>query len=41
MKLDAQDEGARRKGRPLSGSGAKARWDHAVKDANLAHLIKI
>lgn len=40
-KLDAQDAGARRRGRPLSDSGAKARFYHAVKDAHLAHLIKI
>jgi hypothetical protein len=46
VKLDAQDAGAlslnaRRKGRPLSDSGAKARFYHAVKDASLAHLIKV
>ena len=40
-KLDAQDAGARRRGRPLSDSGAKARFYHAVKDASLAHLIKV
>jgi len=40
-KLDAQDAGTRRRGRPLSDSGAKARFYHAVKDANLAHLIKV
>jgi len=40
-KLDAQDAGSRRRGRPLSDSGAKARFYHAVKDAHLAHLIKI
>jgi len=40
-KLDAQDAGARRRGRPLSDSGAKARFYHAVKNANLAHLIKV
>ena len=40
-KLDAQDAGSRRRGRPLSDSGAKARFYHAVKDANLAHLIKV
>ena len=40
-KLDAQDAGARRRGRPLSDSGAKARFYYAVKDANLAHLIKV
>ena len=41
VKLDAQDAGTRRKGRPLSDSGAKARFHHAVKDASLAHLIKV
>lgn len=40
-KLDAQDAGTRRRGRPLSDSGAKARFYHAVKDARLAHLIKV
>ena len=40
-KLDAQDAGPRRRGRPLSDSGAKARFYYAVKDANLAHLIKV
>jgi hypothetical protein len=40
-KLDAQDAGARRRGRPLSDSGAKARFYHAVQEANLAHLIKV
>ena len=40
-KLDAQDAVARRRGRPLSDSGAKARFYHAVKDANLAHVIKV
>ena len=39
--LDAQDGGKRRKGRPLSDSGAKARCYHAVKDAHLAHVIKV
>jgi hypothetical protein len=39
--LDAQDAGQRRRGRPLSDSGAKARLYHAVKDASLAHLIKV
>lgn len=39
--LDAQDGGQRRRGRPLSDSGAKARLYHAVKEANLAHLIKV
>jgi len=40
-KLDAQDAGSRRRGRPLSDSGAKARFYHAVKAAHLAHLIKV
>jgi len=40
-RLDAQDAGQRRRGRPLSDSGAKARLYHAVKDANLAHLIQV
>ena len=39
--LDAQDSGTKRKGRPLSDSGAKARMYHAVKDAHLAHVIKV
>lgn len=40
-RLDAQDQGQRARGRPLSDSGAKARLYHAVKDASLAHLIKV
>ncbi len=36
-----QEAGERRRGRPLSDSCAKARLYHAVKDANLAHLIKV
>jgi hypothetical protein len=40
-RLDAQDAGQRHRGRPLSDSGAKARLYHAVKDAGLAHLIKV
>lgn len=39
--LDAQDAGQRGRGRPLSDSGAKARLYHAVKEAHLAHLIKV
>ena len=39
--LDAQDAGYRRRGRPLSDSGATARFYHAVKDANMAHVIKV
>jgi transposase len=40
-KLDDQDQGKRGKGRRLSDSGAKARFYHTVKDAHLAHLIKV
>ena len=41
-KLDAQDVGAKKaKGRPMSDSGAKARFYHSVKDASLAHIIKV
>lgn len=40
-RLDQQDAGQRRRGRPLSDSGAKARLYHAVKEAGLAHLIKV
>jgi Transposase DDE domain len=43
-KLDAQeakDGSKRQRGRPLSDSGAKARLYHAVRDASLAHLIKV
>jgi hypothetical protein len=41
VQLDAQDGGQRGRGRPLSDSGAKARLYHAVKEARLAHLIKV
>lgn len=40
-KLDQQDTGKRSKGKPLSDSGAKARFYHAVRDASLAHVIKV
>lgn len=46
-KLDAQDESKstgkknKTKGRPMSDSGTKARFYHAVKDAHMAHLIKV
>lgn len=40
-RLDAQDPGERRRGRPLSDSGVKARLYHAVKEAHLAHVIKV
>ncbi len=47
VKLDEQDESKRigkknkSKGRPVSDSGTKARFYHAVKDAHMAHLIKV
>ncbi len=47
VKLDAQDERQRSgkknksKGRPMSDSGTKARFYHAVKDAHMAHLIQV
>jgi transposase len=40
-KLDGQDAGQRTKGRPMSDSGTKARFYHAVKDAHMAHVIKV
>ena len=46
-KLDEQDESQRTgkknksKGRPMSDSGTKARFYHSVKDAHMAHLIKV
>jgi len=40
-RLDDQDSGVKRRGRPLSDSGAKARFYNLVKEANLAHLIKV
>ncbi|MCB0058740.1 MAG: IS1634 family transposase, partial [Caldilineaceae bacterium] len=40
-KLDAQDLGDRKRGRPLSDSGAKARLYHAVADAHLSRIIKV
>ncbi len=47
VKLDEQDESKRTgkknksKGRPMSDSGTKARFYHAVKDNHMAHLIKV
>ena len=47
VKLDAQDQSKlagkknKCKGRPMSDSGTKARFYHAVKDAHMAHLIKV
>jgi transposase len=45
-KLDGQEAGKREgqkqsKGRPMSDSGTKARFYHAVKDAHMAHVIKV
>jgi transposase len=40
-KLDGQDAGKRAQGRPMSDSGTKARFYHAVKDAHMAHVIKV
>ena len=34
-------KGKSKRGRPLSDSGAKARMFHAVREAHLAHLIKV
>lgn len=39
--LDAHDGAAKRRGRPLSEAGAKARMYHAVKGAYVANLIKV
>ena len=40
-KLDAQDVGERRRGRPLSDKGATARLYHAVAEAHLSRIIKV
>ena len=46
-KLDEQDQSEqagkkkKTKGRPMSDSGTKARFYHAVKDAHMAHVIKV
>lgn len=40
-KLDAQDAGLKARGKKLSDSGAKARLYHAVKDAHLAHIVRV
>lgn len=40
-KLDAQDAGARNRGRKLSDSGARARLFHEVSDAHLARIVKV
>ena len=47
VKLDEQDQSKqagkkkKTKGRPMSDSGTKARFYHAVKDAHMAHVIKV
>ncbi len=40
-KLDAQDEGQRRRGRRLSDSGAKARFYHEVCEEHLTRIIRV
>ncbi|WP_189535020.1 IS1634 family transposase [Paludibacterium paludis] len=40
-KLDEQDAGKRSRGRKLSDGGARARFYHEVKEAHLAHIIKV
>lgn len=40
-KLDAQDAGVPTRGKKLSDSGAKARLYHAVKEARLAHIVRV
>jgi transposase len=41
-KLDEQDQGgARRRGRKLSDSGAKARFYHEVRESHLGRIIKV
>ena len=40
-KLDEQDQGAKKRGRKLSDSGAKARFYHAVKEHHLGNIIKV
>lgn len=40
-KLNEQDHGTRARGRKLSDSGAKARFYHAIKEARLAHILRV
>jgi transposase len=40
-RLEQQEAGTKRRGRPLSDSGAKARMYHVIKEARLGHLIKV
>jgi transposase len=39
-KLEAQDQGAKKRGRKLSDSGTKARFYHAVLEAHLGKIVK-
>jgi transposase len=39
--LNGQDAGKRTKGRPMSDSGTRALSHHAVKDALMAHVVKV
>jgi len=40
-KLDEQDLGAKKRGRKLSDSGAKARFYHEVRESHLCNIIKV
>ena len=40
-KLDEQDQGAKKRGRKLSDSGAKARFYHEVRESGLGNIIKV
>src|SRR5690606_19439928 len=40
-KLDGQDQSVKRRGRKLSGSGAKARFFREVVEAHLWRIIKV
>jgi len=40
-KLDEQDQGAKKRGRKLSDSGAKARFYHEVRESHLGSIIKV
>ena len=39
--LDEQDQGAKKRGRKLSDSGAKARFYHEVRESHLGNIIKV
>ena len=40
-KLDAKDQGSKKRGRKLSDSGAKARFYHEVRESHLGNIIKV